>query len=170
MIQKFKYGGELLSNMILDDTVLEFEEREEHEAFKVILTNAALHLRFHDSFPKDVLMMGDNWYILAPIQYSTQKMSNIREPIKNNYFTGKRYHRIPHIIGKLKNDIKGEELALLLFSEGRVFEADILWPDKERFAGWYIVNYDNKKISVFPYARKTFEINPIKVSTNMPHE
>lgn len=163
--------------MILDDRVLKFEEEEQHEALKVVLANAALHLCFHDSFPKDVLVMGDNWYMLVPIDYSIQNSSdideqmryNIRAQIKDKYFTGKRCNPISHIIERLKNDIQNEELALLLFSEDRVREAENLWPVKEEFTGWYVAHYDNKKISVFPYARNTFETNPIEVTPNMPH-
>jgi len=158
--------------MPLDDMIEKLGIEEENKAMEVV-ANVLTHLPAHDSFPKYALLMGFNWYMLAQVDFYTPPYSSDEQypewyEVKTNLevvgFTQDEYHFIPDILKKLEKSIQNEELALLMFSELRILEADAWWLDKEESSGWYTAHYDSKKLSVFPYARETFETNQIVVS------
>lgn len=156
--------------MVLDDIISEITLENEGEAISVVLANFKVHLDFYDSFPKESVLLGNNWYFLADTKYTIQKPpcgSILPSDLSARIISKSQFRRnlpIPQVLEKIKKYAKGKEIALLLFSEARVGEAHSLWPDKDNRTCWYVVNEDDKKISVFPYARSTYEMNPVEVS------
>ena len=158
--------------MPLDDMIKKLGMEDENEAMEVV-ASALTYLPVHDSFPKYALLMGFDWYMLAQVDFYTPPYSSDEQypewyKVKTNLevvgFIQDEYHLITDILKRLEKKIQNEELALLLFSEARSLEADGLWPDRKEFEGWYTAHHDGKKLSVFPYARETFEANPIAAS------
>ena len=163
--------------MALNDLIEKLEMEDQKEAMGVLLTNALTHLMFHDTYPKYSLLLGVNWYMLAQVEdniehYSPDKgqpmACTARINLKVVASTEDKYYFMPDILKRLENNIPYKDLALLLFSEARILEADRLWPNKEKLSGWYTVDYDGKKLSVFPHARETFEINTVAVTLIKP--
>lgn len=155
--------------MILEDVISESTLENGREALSVVLANIKVHFDYYDSFPKDSVLLGDNWYFLTHIDYKIHKPpcgSTLLSDFSVSVVSNDQFRRnlpIPEVLERIKKYAKEEEMALLLFSGGRVDEAYRLWSDKDRRNGWYIVNEDDKKISVFPHARITYERNPVQV-------